>query len=429
MIIVYLPPNIDTINSDNIYKSGNIHQSRDPQVSIKRIHKSMDNSLIIYEIEPITHESNDCQAITSVSSQLDASQIRKFYFELNFTPIDHLSSAAVTCVNLFGVLLEMSRARNETACTELVLFDFEVGRRVLIKLWRGLAAWHSSLSLGSRLQIRSLTLKQQGFELHSSSVTEIILLAHGPGGNGKPVSGRARMLNEKESLILNFLNHQSLSIPQDKLTDMNINLFSNRINLIGPFYLEYLGNNQPWILQGYQYTQPDTLTTVNFIHLDAKIWQIFLEVIDKIGSIEFTIQFDNLVEFNFNSSSSLYHFPSLIQSINRFKSIDWIDLCSSHVVLYGVYTLEAVVDGSAIQGSSEESLGNLSVLPDSYTSNSLRLKCPYDDKYFIYPENDRSIGEKTNEILSFLIRVKTTLNDGNFNEIISKNVYIIKTNK
>ena len=180
-------------------------------------------------------------------------------------------------MNIFGVLIEMSRVNNtELPCTELVLFDFDIDTRVVVKLWRGLAAWHSSLSLGSRLQIRSLIpSRSTGRELHSCSSTEIQLLAHGPSGQGKPVSGRAATLTEQEKLILNFLNHQSLLIPY--IIHTNVGDIVDKVDIIleCPFYLEH--SNHQWILQGYN----SDLITVNFIHLDAKIWQILSEIIDK----------------------------------------------------------------------------------------------------------------------------------------------------
>lgn len=320
------------------------------------------------------------------------------------------------------------------ACTELLVFDFEMGRRVMVKLWRGLAAWYSSLSLGCRLQIRSLTLKSQSNnninELHSSSTTEIHLLAHGPGGKGKAVSGRAGILHDKEAAILNFLNHQSLLIPfpfcnkSPATTSLKNNV---NINLISPVYLEY--HHQIWTLQS-------SLVTVNFIHLDAKVWQKLLEIIDILGNFDFSIQFNNLVQseplnlFNFTSDSSFDLAPNIFSSCpTTFKSLDWKDLCSSQVVLYGVYSLKSLVkrtNSSSSQGTSEESLGNLSI--DLLPSFTLKLKCPHDDKYFIYPENGCGgfIFDESRNLFSLLVLVKTVLNDGNVNEIIRKSVYILK---
>ena len=443
MYIIYLPPNINNINDKNTLNVDADHlRNRDPQVMVKRVHKSR-GSLIIYEIEPIEiteseteppplispHEQfsffNVPTQITAVSSQLDAGVIRTLYFDLNFTPIFNLS---ITCANIFGVLIEMSRVNNtELPCTELVLFDFDIDTRVVVKLWRGLAAWHSSLSLGSRLQIRSLVpSRSNGRELHSCSSTEIQLLAHGPSGQGKPVSGRAATLTEKEKLILNFLNHQSLLIPYivgDKVDKVDIILTC-------PFYLEH--SNHQWILQGYN----SDLITVNFIYLDAKIWQMLSEIIDKISDCSnFTVKFNNLSAssdnnyYKFIAFSSLDHqpFTDTKYTHSQYKSLDWIDLCSSTVILYGVYILEASIDIYPIS-LSEESLGNLSILPDSYPSSmALRLKCPHDEKLFIYPDNPEILKETQSRLSSLLVKVKTVLNDCNPNEIIRRSVYIIKT--
>ena len=454
MYIVYLPPNIDNENiNDNKDTSDTDHlRDRDPQVMVKRVHKS-GGSLIIYEIEPIESELTESETepplisptqiheqfsffnvptqITAVSSQLDAGVIRALYFDLNFTPIFNLS-ITFNNVNIFGVLIEMLRISDtKLPCTELVLFDFDIDTRVVVKLWRGLAAWHSSLSLGSRLQIRSLIpSRSNSRELHSCSSTEIQLLAHGPSGQGKPVSGRAAMLTEKEKLILNFLNHQSLLIPY---INPNINDKVDKVGIIlaCPFYLEH--SNHQWILQGYN--SSIDLITVNFIHLDAKIWQMLSEIIDKISdNSNFTVKFNDLTasdnnHYNFMAFSSLDHqsFPATQYTHSQYKSLNWIDLCSSTVILYGVYILEASIDSYPI-ALSEESLGNLSILPDSYPpSMALRLKCPHDDKLFIYPDNPEIFQVTQSRVYSLLVKIKTVLNDCNPNEIIRRSVYVIKT--
>lgn len=465
MYIVYLPPNInDNFEKDNSDDSCCLEHrvldcSRDPQTTVKRIHKSMGSALIIYEIESTSSSSEDtgdCSVfhvptqITAVSSQLDAAQVRAFYFDLNFTPIDCIApTVPAPSVSLFGVLVGMSRrdATATLACTELVVFDFEVGRRVVVKLWRGLAAWYSSLSLGCRLQIRFLTTTaakspppSNSNDLHSSSATEIHLLAHGPGGKGKPVSGRAGMLHEKEAIILNFLNHQSLLIPRNKAPPSSTTL--KNFCLASPLYLEFSGNNPLWTLQTGDTPPP---VTVNFTHLDAKVWQKLLEFIDKMSSPDFSIRFNNLVQsaaadlFDFTADSSFDLFPSTLPSSPTFKSLDWADLCSSQVILYGVYSLKSLVERSNSfygGGSSEESLGNLSILPQSMEAPfSVKLRCPHDDKYFIYPENNGAFldeasgsgsGSGSKAVFSLLVAVRTILNDGNVDEIIRKSVYIIK---
>ena len=204
--------------------------------------------------------------------------------------------------------------------------------------------------------------------------------------------------------------------------------------LSGPFYLEY--SKDHWILQGYCAPR-DLQVTINFVHLNAKIWQKLLEIIEKIGNFDFSIKFDNLIQstdefiYNFMESSSFdnFNFPNSTE-ISNFKTIDWNDLCSSKVILYGVYLLEAALMDNSFTGSSEESLGNLSILPNPNSCSYFRLKCPHDDKLFIYPENCGILilsSLQVNGPLPLLIQVKTVLNDGNVNEIIRRSVYIIKT--
>ena len=426
--IVFLPPNFNENHELEKYKEISNNQkdpSYAPKTVINRVHKS--SKLVVYEIEHTENDEHDSccydsdnsdhSAVICVSSQKNSSIIKQLYKDLRYEPISELKSTSPSnLINIFAVVLEMTFKDEDPKCTTLQMFDFDSKSPILVKLWRGLANWITSLSIGARLQIRNLSLKDS--ILHSCSTTEIYLLAHGNGIESKlrksaALSSRAKSLNEKEKEILMFLSHQSLLIPTKQQQNDNVTL-----KLAGPLYLEHR-NNQWMVSDSHK-------ASVTFSYFDAKVWQLLSEIfIDSSGN--FDILFDKLRDdYEFTSFSTLSYQISKETQAKELKRLDWSDLMSTRVILFGTFELEAILDYLASPSANEESLGNLSILPHERSTSQSKLipilRNPKDFSQFVYPENGVVGGC---DKLLFTVRIKTLLNDGNVNEIIRKSIFIL----
>lgn len=417
-LIIFLPPNFNYENHHEEISTSNPLYI--PNTFINRVYKS--KHLIVYEIE---HFKENEPAVTIVSSQKNSSDIKLLYKELRYEPIlDLLTSTSTphfqSHIHIFGVVLSMSFKQNDPRCTTLQLFDFNPKTPITVKLWRGLATWVASLSIGARIQIRNLILKD-ATTLHSCSTTEIYLLAHGNSKSSASLSARANNLNEKEREILLFLSHQSLLIPSKQLAPEH----NCTLRLTAPLYLEH--KNNKWVFQ-------DQTATVNFSHFDAKIWQLLNEIFMDNPN-KFDLLFEHLTDSHeYLKTSNLTPLTATknldIIDTAAYKRLDWPDLISSRVILFGVYELEAILDQLTF-GTSDESLGNLSILPNERTTatntqsqRQVILRNPNNLDQFVYTENTPAYG-KTSSSLLFRVQVKTILNDGNVNEIIRKMIFIL----
>lgn len=419
-LIIFLPPNF---NYENHHEEISITNSLYiPNTFINRVYKS--KHLIVYEIE---HFKENEPVVTIVSSQKNSSDIKLLYKELRYEPISDLITSTPhfqSHIHVFGVVLSMIFKEDDPRCTTLQLFDFNPKAPITVKLWRGLATWITSLSIGARIQIRNLVLKD-ATTLHSCSTTEIYLLAHGKSKSAASLSARANNLNEKEREILLFLSHQSLLIPSKQLAPEH----NCTLRLTAPIYLEH--KNNKWTVQ-------DQNATVNFSHFDAKIWQLLNEILMD-NSNKFNLLFEYLTDsheylstsqvtpLNTNTTKNLDTIDAAV-----YKRLDWPDLISSKVILFGVYVLEAIFDLLTF-GTSDESLGNLSILPNeratatnTQSQQQVILRNPNNLDQFVYTENTPAYGKtSTSSSLLFRVQVKTILNDGNVNEIIRKIIFIL----
>lgn len=443
-MIIFLPPIIDKIIDGNytlIDHTKLLPRSYTPNVTINRIHKSKDNnSLLIYQIESVVVTPGDnptlTQMTTSVSSQPSQSLIKGLYRELKFEIISDIQANILLptqLINIFGIVLDLRYKEDESyKCTTVLVSDFDISRQVTLKLWRGLAAWISSLTIGARIQARNLLFKNN--ELYSTSSSEIYLLAHGSINSNncttRVLSSRIDNLNQKERDILLFLNHQSLLIP--KCVD---SIHSASLSLSFPFYLQFNGNTTDncWIFQGFDASKE--IKTVRFVHFDAKIWQSFNELFIKPrDAFHFDILFNNLKPvdintFEFLPLSSLQSNPTNTRPNNAFKTLDWNDLISAKVVLYGTFEIEAILEYNN-NSFHEESLGNLSMLPDELRSQEQQLaslKCPHNPSWTAHVEHAIDC-LPSNSQRKFVVNIKTVLNEGSVHEVIRKSIFIVNNN-
>lgn len=446
MIIVFLPPNFtNDIKDDGSFIDHASLSSYTPNVTITRIHKSQDSSLLVYQIEQISELDSSyslTQMTAAVSSQPNPTAIRRLYQELKYEIIADIPGNSshilpTQLLHIFGIVLNLQSDDTATAfkCTTILIFDFDVNRPVCLKLWRGLAAWITSLTAGSRIQVRNLLLKNNNNELHSTSSTEIYLLAHGFRNNNTKLSARIDQLNQKEREILLFLNHQSLLLPKSH----HDSFYSSNLHLSPPFYLQFnCDHDNCWLLQGTDKGSGE-LIAVYFRHFDAKVWQclndLFMEP-SRDNNHHFEIVLTNLkhAEFNtfeFISSSSLQPHPqnNISSKSSKFMKLDWNDLISAKVALYGTFEIEGLLEQQQQQSrnfSSEESLGNLSILPDEQRSQppGLFLKCPTNPNWNVNIENHSHVSD-TITPYTFIVNIQTILNEGNVHEIIRKSVFIV----
>ena len=475
MWILFLPPIInENLELIEITDINEIKSDRIPQISIKRIHKSSGNSLIIYEIEPLEtqeedeeeeeinkdkvnmnnktdqeRESESERIVSGISSQSDVSYIKNLYSELNYQPINELlTGKPMKQVNIFGIVLKMSSEstviKDDFRYSSIFVYDFDINRPINVKLWRGLSVWTNSLSIGCKIQIRSLLWKTS--ELHSSSSSEIYLLGHGHLESGfdqnKKLSNRVNNLSMKELEILAYLNHQSLLIridefPSIKFKEIENSMKLNSLKLHGPFYVEH--ENNLWTLEGSIEAKSTILLKVRFKYIDAKIWQNLMEIVPDSRSSNHELLLDKL--FTENSNTFEFINISSLQTttiapkgsksqIVIYKQLNWNDLISARVILYGLYEIEGILEYRP-NSQSNESLGNLSILPAERSvslSSTVILKCPTNDSMYFYPDNspadiaEAQIGLKQKLLLS----VRTVLNDaGNVDEIIRKSIFIM----
>jgi hypothetical protein len=427
-MIIFLPPNFSYENHDEISLSSSLGNQYIPNAFINRVYKSQ--YVIVYEIEHFSDTESQAP-VTTISSQRNSSDIKGIYKELRYEPIsDLLATSQLQIqrhVNIFGVVLSMNFKEEDPKCTSIQLFDFDPKSTISVKLWRGLAAWITSLSIGARLQVRNLVLKDS--TLHSCSRTEIYLLAHGNGNSNikssLALSARAEKLNEKERDILLFLSHQSLLITCKQVA-LETHYYTLRLS--APLYLQY--KNDKWTIQG---KFNDQNGTVQLSHFDAKLWQLLTEIFfDNFNN--FDLLFERLSYTNTNGNGSCICYEYLNTSILSFqtspfntpscnyKHLNWNDLISSKVILFGVFELEAILDYMT-QGS-EESLGNLSILPSeriTFLPHTI-LRNPSNLDQFVYIEERVHV---QGEASLFKVQIKTILNDGNIYEIIRKLIFIL----
>ena len=460
VMIIFLPP-IFNENHEEISIIPSItldSKSYTPNTVINRVYKS--KYIIIYEIEQVY----SIPTLSCISSQKDSTDIKTLYKELRYEAISDLFQVQAypfNFVNVFCVVLGMNFKEEDPKCTTLQLFDFDIKSSITVKLWRGLANWYNSISIGARLQIRNLLLKD--FILHSSSTTEIYLLAHGgsKSSNYKSItvnlSARSNNLNEKEVEILIFLNHQSLLISSKQLLHETNNIIST-LKLTSPLYLEY--KNDKWTIQGTlsspSSSSPSSSSSsndqnsysfviINFSYFDAKIWQLLNENFIENFKNNFEILFYKLkfkssfnYEFLIDSNLSFkistdYDNPKNNNNNNslfgNYKKLDWNDLISSKVILFGSFELEGILDQNQKEVVSVEnsSIDNLSILPNEIESliesPKFILRNPINHDQFIYIENTLEFTDINTRI--FKVQIKTILNDGNFNEIIRKMIFIL----
>lgn len=495
MIIVYLPP--DDINNYIPFLSHNSIKPSKMEFTVIRVNKSYKGGgLLIYKVEyrnhndliipeninsnnmntntmPINKEDATANATMVVSSQaFDEFYIKKLYTELNFQPINQIFSAknlnlnnnftASHNVNIFGVVLGVTcTVQFNVKCCCVIMYDFNINDTICVRLWRGLAAWINSLSIGCRLQIRNLISKSTPInELHSTSITEIYLLGHGHLGVvplDLRLSARGNCLNFKEREILEFLNQQSLHINYtSKSTEKTYNYNFVSLNINFPLNLEWQGSfphnhNCCWILTGGNENLP-----VHFIHFDAKVWQILSEAFlnqsseqiqsvsfDKLNRLEDHYEFTNVssVSFTFAARTTLLSLEHTI----FYKKLTWDDLISCSVVLFGFYQIEGIVssinslktrsndnikiNNNQMSMSIENSIGVLSILPDE------SIETESNHQFILRSSNNFVYLENTNKSISpldfsdppasiHLILVKTILNDGNVDEIVRKSVWL-----
>jgi hypothetical protein len=437
MIILFLPPNFDykqggeTINKTKLKNKSFLHnQQHTPQSSIERIHKSQGNGLIVYQID-FPSSSTSIPDETTISSQVDPLHIRELYLELHFQPIDKLFGIDICTngiINIFGIVSDFSEAiRHTTDATPysfVSIFDFDLNKTCRIKLWRGLAVWINSFSIGCRVQIRNLLIKDS--ELASTGATEIFLLGHGHLGiipESLKLSSRHENLLEKEREILNFLSYESLRISaRAQSTTLTV-------SLKGPIYLEWNGF---WYCEGLQFENcgnSSDFTRIVFNYFDAKTWNSLLT--DDLQEVEFKgLRKGGFSELSFVESSTICVRPSTIKSIYEsvdFKSISWKDLLSSSFIQYGIYRIEGILSPSTSLDSSN-SFGNLTLLDDVSTQiQQLVLKDATDPSLFVYPAEVNANIEMVSGIKrSFLIKIRTILNDHNVKEVVRKLIFIIE---
>ena len=209
--------------------------------------------------------------------------------------------------------------------------------------------------------------------------------------------------------------------------------FSSNLSIFAPFYLENSGNQ--WILQG---KCEEELIAIRFDHFDAKIWQQFNELfIDSSRSLDnLSIELSGLKQMDLTNTNATNTIPDAISNANNntntfifisnssihtiselssgitvgrgHKCLNWDNLVSSRAVIYGIYQITGTLE-TVLCSKSEESLGNLSLIPPSIPEGPMIiLRDPGNPSNFVYPDKI----EIGNGILlggprKFLINVRT----------------------